>query len=139
MKNKLLIRKLLEHYGVVIFMTLVTIYALFMDDIRILVFDMRFDDAFNGLTLVGMILFTLEILVTSYAKPEYIGSFFFYLDIVSTITMIPDCEWIWSLIVEDGGNASAADLAKTSRAGRVTRVIRVIRLIRLLRIVKLYK
>lgn len=120
-------------------MTLVTIYALFMDDIRILVFDMRFDDAFNGLTLVGMILFTLEILVTSYAKPEYIGSFFFYLDIVSTITMIPDCEWIWSLIVEDGGNASAADLAKTSRAGRVTRVIRVIRLIRLLRIVKLYK
>lgn len=139
MKNKLLIRKLLDHYGVVIFMTLVTIYALFMDDIRILVFDMRFDDAFNGLTLVGMILFTLEILVTSYAKPEYIGSFFFYLDIVSTITMIPDCEWIWSLIVEDGGNASAADLAKTSRAGRVTRVIRVIRLIRLLRIVKLYK
>ena len=139
MKNKLLIRKLLDHYGVVIFMTLVTIYALFMDDIRILVFDMRFDDAFNGLTLVGMILFTLEILVTSYAKPEYIGSFFFYLDIVSTITMIPDCEWIWSLIVEDGGNASAADLAKTSRTGRVTRVIRVIRLIRLLRIVKLYK
>jgi hypothetical protein len=139
LKNKLLIRKLLDHYGVVIFMTLVTIYALFMDDIRILVFDMRFDDAFNGLTLVGMILFTLEILVTSYAKPEYIGSFFFYLDIVSTITMIPDCEWIWSLIVEDGGNASAADLAKTSRAGRVTRVIRVIRLIRLLRIVKLYK
>merc|ERR1740117_217264 len=86
-----------------------------------------------------MILFALEIIVTCYAKPEYIGSFFFYLDIISTITMIPDCEWIWSLIVEDGGNTSAADLAKTSRAGRVTRVIRVIRLIRLIRIVKLYK
>jgi hypothetical protein len=57
--------------------------------------------------LAGMILFALEIIVTCYAKPEYIGSFFFYLDIVSTITMIPDCEWIWSLIVENGGNSSA--------------------------------
>lgn len=77
--------------------------------------------------------------MASYAKSEYPGSFFFYLDIISTITMIPDCEWIWYLIVDDGGNQNATDLAKTSRAGRVTRVIRVIRLIRLLRIVKLYK
>jgi len=55
--------------------------------------------------------------------------------------MIPDCGWIWELIIE--GNPSdtkgATDLAKASRAGRVTRVIRVIRLIRLIRIVKLYK
>ena len=85
-------------------MTLIVIYALFLDDIRILAVDQKFDDVFNGITLVGMILFAIEIILTCYAKPEYIGSFFFYLDIVSTITMIPDCEWIWSRIVQDGGN-----------------------------------
>ena len=68
------------------------------------------------------------------------NSFFFWLDIISTVTMIPDCGWIWEPLIDgnDGGD-SATDLAKTSRAGRVTRVIRVIRLIRLIRIVKLYK
>ena len=130
---------MLDNYLVVIFFTLITIYALFADDIRILSCDQKYDDIFSGFTLAGIILFTIEVLVASYAKPEYIGSFFFYLDIISTITMIPDCEWIWYLIVADGGNQNATDLAKTSRAGRVTRVIRVIRLIRLLRIVKLYK
>lgn len=103
----MMIRKFLDHYAVVVFFTLVTIYALFFDDIRILGIDQAYDDVFNGLTLAGMILFALEIIVTCYAKPEYIGSFFFYLDIISTITMIPDCEWIWSLIVENGGNSSA--------------------------------
>mmetsp|Transcript_16748 Transcript_16748/g.25817 ORF Transcript_16748/g.25817 Transcript_16748/m.25817 type:complete len:329 (+) Transcript_16748:783-1769(+) len=67
------------------------------------------------------------------------GSFFFNLDIVSTVSMIPDCGWIWDLFGEDTGGSNATDIAKTSRAGRVTRVIRVIRLIRLIRIVKLYK
>jgi len=95
---------MLDDYKIVIFMTLIVIYALFLDDIRILAVDQKFDDVFNGITLVGMILFAIEIILTCYAKPEYIGSFFFYLDIVSTITMIPDCEWIWSRIVQDGGN-----------------------------------
>jgi len=54
--------------------------------------------------------------------------------------MIPDCGWIWDLIVGDSNaNVSATDLAKTSRASKVTRVIRILRLIRLIRIVKLYK
>ena len=122
-------------------MTLITIYALYFDDIRILFFPKTADDIFNAITLLVMICFTLEIFIASYAKPDYMFTFFFYLDIVSTISMIPDCGWIWDAIVGDDGEDadSATGLAKTSRAGRVTRVIRVLRLIRLIRIVKLYK
>jgi len=121
-------------------MTVITIYALFFDDIRILLVPKRYDDIFFGITLIGMICFALEIVLASYAKYDYIFSFFFYLDFVSTISMIPDCGWIWDAIVgdESGGN-NATDLAKTSRASKVTRVIRILRLIRLIRIVKLYK
>lgn len=128
---------------VTVFMTLVTIYALYFDDIRILFFPKSADDVFYGITLIGMICFAIEIILASFAKEDYIFSFFFYLDIVSTLSMIPDCGWIWNAIIDSGnqaGNAdSATDLAKTSRASKVTRVIRIIRLIRLIRIVKLYK
>lgn len=122
-------------------MTIITVYALYFDDIRILFFPKSMDDIFYGITLFGMIAFLAEIIIASYAKDGYIFSFFFWLDIISTVTMIPDCGWIWDPIIGGGGDGSdsATDLAKTSRAGRVTRVIRVIRLIRLIRIVKLYK
>jgi hypothetical protein len=121
-------------------MTLLTFYALFFDDIRILAFHKEFDDIFYGITAAGVIIFFIEIVLSSYAKPEYLFHFFFYLDIISTLSMIPDCGWIWELIINNGFESrNATDLAKASRAGRVTRVIRVIRLIRLIRIVKLYK
>jgi hypothetical protein len=141
----------LDHTAVVVYMTMITVYALYFDDLRILLLPKTVDDIFNGITLIVMISFTLEIVLASYAKPDYRFSFFFWLDIVSTVSMIPDVGWIWEAIIDssgelddspvDGaaGNDSAADLAKTSRAGRVTRVIRVLRLIRLIRIVKLYK
>lgn len=121
-------------------MTIITIYALFFDDIRVLLFPQDADPVFYAITLFGLICFTIEIILASYAKEDYLLSFFFWLDIVSTLSMVPDIGWIWAPLI--GGadrSADATDLAKTSRAGRVTRVIRVIRLIRLIRIVKLYK
>jgi hypothetical protein len=121
-------------------MTLLTFYALFFDDIRILSFHRDYDDIFYGITAAGIIIFFIEVILCSYAKPDYPFHFFFYLDIISTLSMVPDCGWIWELVINNGiQSKGATDLAKASRAGRVTRVIRVIRLIRLIRIVKLYK
>lgn len=100
---------------------------------------MAYDSVFYGLSVAAMTLFTIEIIISSYAKDQYFNSFFFWLDLISTITMITDIPWFWDPIIglQDDGNATS--LAKTSIAGRATRVIRIIRLIRLLRIVKLYK
>jgi len=119
-------------------MTVITFYALFFDDIRMIFFDKSQDDGFFAISLFGMIAFTIEIFLAALVMDNYNNSFFFWLDLVSTISMIPDIGWIWDPLT-GGGSTDATDLAKTSRAGRVTRVIRVIRLIRLIRIVKLYK
>lgn len=134
----------IDHACVVVYMTLLTIYALYMDDIRMIALPPDYDDIFYGITLVAMICFALEILIASYAKDDYMYSFFFWLDIISTISMVPDCGWIWDPIIGEGASATnrsadASDLAKNSRASRAIRVIRIIRLIRLIRIVKLYK
>lgn len=131
----------LDSTAVTVIMTLITVYALYFDDIRILFFPMSTDNVFFDITFVGMLCFSTEIILASIVQDNYMFSFFFYLDIVSTISMIPDVGWLWELIIGDGGTGSKSttDLAKTSRASKVTRVIRIIRLIRLIRIVKLYK
>ena len=137
--------KCVDHYTVVIFMTIVTAYSLFFDDIRVFLLPKAVDEVFYAVTFISMMLFAIEISIATYAKDGYSGSFFFWLDIISTVTMIPDIPWIWNPMLGEteesaaSGNSKASDLAQTSRAGRVTRVIRVIRLIRLIRIVKLYK
>lgn len=122
-------------------MTMITVYALFFDDIRIISFPKSNDDLFFAISCGAMAAFTIEIGVASIVKEDYFLGFFFYLDVISTVSMIPDIGWIWDFITGggDSGADSATDLAKTSRAGRITRVIRVIRLIRLFRLVKLYK
>ena len=49
------------------FMTALTVYALFFDDIRMIAFPKQADDIFFGITLVGIILFTIEVLLGVYA------------------------------------------------------------------------
>ena len=49
-------------------MTIVTIYALFGDDIRVLSTDKDGDDAFYGVCTFALVMFTLELMLASYAK-----------------------------------------------------------------------
>jgi hypothetical protein len=95
-KKQMKVRKFLDHFAVVGFMTLLTIYALFFDDIRVLAYPKESDDVFYGITLLAIILFSIEIVLASYSNPKFMGTFFFYMDILATLTMVPDCGWIWA-------------------------------------------
>jgi hypothetical protein len=126
----------LDSWQMNIFMTILTIYALFFDDIRVILFEKKADDIFYGINSAALFFFTMEIVMSSIAKKdEYWLKFFFWLDVVSTASLIADIGWIFNFTME----SNTLSLTKTSRAGRVTRIIRVVRLIRLFRIVKLYK
>ena len=70
--------------------------------------------------------------------PDYYLSFFFWLDIVAALSIIPDIGWVMNSVA-GGTTSQAASLAKNSRAAKVTKIIRIVRLVRLIRIVKLYK
>ena len=131
-------------------MFVVTIYALFGDDVRLLAFPKGADETFTTLNIISLALFLLELVLASIGKPDYFNSFFFWLDLVSTLSIITDIEPIMNALT-GAGNAGqdtvdptdAGSLARASRGARVGtragRVARVIRLIRLIRIVKLYK
>jgi class 3 adenylate cyclase len=146
-KCKKLILKIIEHWGFTAFMTSLTVYALFGDDIRLIATSKDADDIFYGLSVVCLFFFSLEIILASLVKPGYWLSFYFWLDFVATISLIPDIGWIWDPIMGDsGGGNNAVQATKIARAGRASRagtragrIVRVLRVIRLIRIAKLYK
>ena len=116
-------------------LSLVTLWALFGDDIRILTGDANSDSGFYWSILCCFAIFFVEICLSCYAKPEYLFSFFFILDALSTITLLMDVGWISDFLLgENTTNKSAIQVGT-----KATRIIRIIRLIRLVRIVKLYK
>ena len=141
------IERFLNHWAVTTFMTIVTVYALFGDDVRQLAFPKSADVIFYGLTIVAMFFFMLELVLASIAKEDYFLSFYFWLDLVSTVSLIFDIGWFWDAILKTGGgvdNAKQAQAAaKAGRGARIgtraSRIARVVRIIRLIRIVKLYK
>ena len=81
-------------------MTLLTIYALFFDDIRIIGFsDKSVDDGFFIMSSICLFFFVFEIVIASIGVQFYICGFFFWLDILATISIIPDIGWIWDPII----------------------------------------
>ena len=97
---KIFIKRLLDDYVYISIMTIITIYALFFDDIRIIAFDKSTDDTFYTITTSCMAAFTLEIFLSSLVVNGYLNSFFFYLDIISTLSMVTDIGWFWDAVLD---------------------------------------
>jgi hypothetical protein len=127
-------------------MTLITIYALIADDIKLLSCGVSADQYFTGITIFSFFMFLIELIAASIGKPGYWLSFFFWLDFIATLSIISDIQPLMEAMFGGDGEAAGADtvtLARASRGARIGtragRMARVIRLIRLVRIVKLYK
>lgn len=67
-----------------------TIYALFGDDIRVITTTKSADLYFDVITISAMSTFTIEILLGMLSKISYTCSFYFWLDLISTISLILD-------------------------------------------------
>ncbi|KAJ8609169.1 hypothetical protein CTAYLR_008409 [Chrysophaeum taylorii] len=118
---------------------LVTTFALFGDDIRIMAFTGRgsADLTFSILNVIGMAIFTFEIGGLCSTKAEYFNGFYFWLDVVSTASMIFDIKWLNPGATD--GSASVARTGKVSKSAKGGRIVRIARLVRLVRILKLFK
>lgn len=101
------------------------------------------DQYFFGVACCCLGFFSAEIILSSIAKDGYFLGFFFWLDLISTASLIFDIQWITNELFGTGGAASAQNatsLARASRASRIgTRAGRIVRIVRLIRLVKLYK
>ena len=73
-------------------MTLITIYALVASDIKQITFDLETDPIFVIITCIAMFLFLAELILSSISKPGYWLSFFFWLDLIATFSLITDID-----------------------------------------------
>ena len=142
------ITKFLDSTPVLIVMSIFTIYCLFMSDIQLACIRIEFDFTSNVIQCILLAIFAIEWVLNIIAKKDYIWSFFFWLDLISTISLIQDIDWIMNPLLGYSSNRANANrssvqaakaVSKVSSASRATRVLRVIRIVRLIRMVKLYK
>lgn len=87
-------RDFAEGKFVTIVMSIVTLFALLGDDIRLWLTNKDADSTFNSGLLISFILFTAEIMLNTVAIDEFKYSFFFWLDIIATMSVIIDIPWI---------------------------------------------
>ena len=152
-KWKKKIVKFLDSSPILITMSILTIWALFASDICYAFLSIKVDEAFNIIQCILLGLFSLEFILTCISKENYMFSFFFFLDFISTVSLIQDIDYVMDPImgyapiqddkISKNGKRKSAQAAKAiskvSTASRATRVLRVIRIVRLIRMVKLYK
>lgn len=120
-------------------MTILTMYALFGDDIRLAYFEKDADDAFYFITLISFVMFSVEIIASSFSKDNYVFNFYFWLDFISTISLLADIGWLMDMILGDGTNEAVEGGSAALVAASQGRMVRILRLVRLIRLVKLYK
>nr|CAC81658.1 adenylyl cyclase [Tetrahymena pyriformis]CAD36506.3 adenylyl cyclase [Tetrahymena pyriformis] len=129
----------LESHIFSILINVFTIYSLFADNIRIMTTRESADLGFDVCTIIALSLFAIEIIMSMIEKKDYTFSFFFWLDLLSTVSMILDINLLTNIMFNSGGN-QINGIAKAGQASRVgSKAGRVVRLVRLIRIVKLYK
>lgn len=174
---KRVVNKIIDSNAAITFMSFVTTYALYGDDLRIIVFDPGADTAFLVLSSLAFAFFLAEITLLCWCRDKYLrrpdlaamrelcthdrwrgrkstwtwlgqlgkaastGSFYFWLDLISTFSMA--IEMPWDFGSEDGAVGDSIDgtvAGKASLAGaRAANKLKVIRMVRLVRLAKLYK
>jgi|TARA_B110000285_G_C14964336_1_gene533256 hypothetical protein len=79
-------------------MTLITLFALFAEDIVLMTTSVNFDPYFFSGLVVSFILFLLELLLQSCVVDDFKYSFFFWLDFVATFSLVIDIPWLTDMI-----------------------------------------
>lgn len=105
-----------------VFFAIITIWILFADDFRRACLPTSADPVLNILSIVCMICFAFEIVVHSLGTREYFGSFFFWLDILATTSMVMDIQAVRDAILASSGGSESLESTTLARATRMSRV-----------------
>lgn len=108
---------------VALFFAIITLWVLFADDLRYATFPPSADEAMGWLSVACMVAFAFEIIMYSFGSRAYVGSFFFWLDLLATASMILDIPAVEDAIFEaisgDSGTLESATLTRATRTSRM--------------------
>jgi len=87
-------REFVEGRYITIIMSMTTIFALFGDDFRLWFSTKGADPYFYGGLCLSFVLFIVEIFINSCVVNDFKFSFFWWLDIIATLSLFPDIGWV---------------------------------------------
>ena len=128
-------------------MALVTIFALVGDTLRSWLTTKDSDPFFDAMLILSMFLFSLEILLNTIVMEDFKYSYFFWLDLIATMSLIfdisPFLDAIYVYIFHttpsyEEVNAKPDKVISGSEMN-LEHLLKSLRLIRLIHIIKLYK
>ena len=144
-KVRVLIVKGMESGSYSILMMFATVYTLFATDFLYLALPKSVDATWAILTFCFLCLFTVDLILNSLAKPKYFLRLFFWLDLLATLSLVPDIPFLWDSITgndstADEGDVPDANSQAIARAGKAARAgTRAGRLIRLMKLFEIFK
>ena len=94
-----------------------TFYVLFIDDIRALTINPAYDLEIDVSLFLCIGVFIIEILLNMLVNVEYRWNFFFWIDVISTLTILLDTQYFTNLVFT--GLANSAQIARGSRISRI--------------------
>eukprot|EP00606_Chrysophyceae_sp_TOSAG23-5_P000700 GSChrysophyteH2.ASY1.ANO1.1190.1 assembled CDS len=126
-------------------MMVMTIFVLFADNIKLMTADKSVDEDFVLVNAICLFAFILELVLNTWSKTTvksffpfqydgYLLTFFWVLDVIAILSMLPDIYWIAEPIGLGGISGSVSSTNKLSKAGRVVRLVRLVRLVKLYKI-----
>lgn len=96
-----------------------TTWALFGDDLRMLLTDRTADNFFYVMAIIALLLFVFELALNFYSRKSWRFGFYFWLDFLATLSLIPDIGWIWDPMSAAllGGGRRGAESRQRRKAG----------------------
>lgn len=93
--------------------------------------------ALYSILLAIFVVFSVELLIMSYSEKGYFLSFFFFLDLLGTFSIVIDIAWIADDFIPSSTLVSQGSVVRSTRAARLAS--RYGRLLRLMRIMRVFK
>jgi len=95
------------------------------------------NDSLYGVLLAIFIIFSIECITLSIVQEGYFPYFFFWMDLVGTVSIILDIGWIAHLFIPSGTMSASGSVLRATRAAKLgARYGRLLRLLRLLKFVR---
>ena len=120
-----------------------TLLSLYLADLDAAVMPASADTAVSCILLVIFIAFSLELLLQCACKRNYLLSFFFFMDLIGTASLVFDISFIADSFLNSStlstSSTPSARVSHSASVVRLTRFARILRVVRLIRIVRLFR
>jgi hypothetical protein len=105
-----------------LFMALVTVYSIFAIDFVKSLSNQPTAFIFGYIHIFVITIFVVEMVFSGIIKDKYPFSFYFWIDAVSTISMVMEITWVDNWLADNSSLPAVLTLAKVVKASRLSRI-----------------